>query len=79
MITVGSVARRHDHKTPPRPVGRRHLFVPVSAYPDPLIRENYQQGVIDRVKWTPEHAQITKIGLSDRCGGRTLPVTVGYG
>ncbi len=31
------------------------------------------------VKWACEHAQITKIGLSDGYGGETIPMTVRTG
>ncbi len=35
----------------------------------------------NRAEWVSEHAQITKIGLSDGCGGKTftMAVEIGYG
>jgi len=30
-------------------------------------------------EWASEHGRITKIGLSDGCGGETIPVAVGFG
>jgi hypothetical protein len=29
--------------------------------------------------WVSEHGQITKIGLSDGCGGETIPTVVKFG
>ncbi len=30
-------------------------------------------------EWASEHGRITKIGLSEGCGGETIPVAVGFG
>jgi hypothetical protein len=30
-------------------------------------------------KWASEYGQITKIGLSEDCGGKTIPMAVEFG
>ncbi len=30
----------------------------------------------NRTEWASEHGQITKVRVSDGCGGKTIPVTV---
>jgi hypothetical protein len=31
------------------------------------------------IKWASEYGQITKIGLSEGCGGKTITMVVGFG